>query len=90
MEGLRKWKVGDQIHHADKNGQPVVGDDGAPIIREITKVRKHGYDWKYPDLGDLTPSGEINCFRSENSNDPELFWWRLWEGERVVPRRRIC
>ena len=42
------------------------------IEREIVKVRKSGYDWRYPGVPD-------KVFASENSTDPkfELGWERL-------------
>lgn len=40
------------------------------IIREILKVRKTGYTWKYPDIDEH--------FISENSNDPFFEWgWEI-------------
>jgi len=47
------------------------------LLRQIVDVRPTGYGWKYPDLGETTPSGGENYFWSENSSDPELYWWVL-------------
>jgi hypothetical protein len=49
------------------------------LVRQIVDVRPTGYGWKYPKHGDITPSGVENYFISENSSDPELYWWVLKE-----------
>jgi hypothetical protein len=42
------------------------------VKREITEVRKTGYEWKYPDMGKVTNAGDPNSFMSENGTDPFL------------------
>lgn len=66
-----KYKVGDIIFCYDR--------DGFGVRHLITKVRKTGYTWKYPDIPDQD-------FLSENSNDP-LFQWSNWivEGNEWPP-----
>lgn len=73
----QRWQVGDQLYFQ--------GRDGGRVLIEITAVREEDYEWKYPDLGETTPSGVPNSFCSINSTDPKLFWWQRWEGTRVTP-----
>ena len=55
--------IGTQSHNKD-------------VVREIVKRRKHGYDWKYPDI----ENGQI--YMSENSSDPLLeIGWEIQKGE---------
>ncbi len=42
-----------------------------PIYKEIVKVYKRHYTWKYPDID--------KEFDSRNSNDPEFVWWELYK-----------
>jgi hypothetical protein len=50
---------------------------GWGVVREITAVRDSGYEWRYPDQGEICASGHINSFMSENSSDPFLeVGWR--------------
>lgn len=54
-------KVGDCIRSTDTE---------RIVVREILKVRKTGYQWRYPEIPEKT-------FMSENSNDPFFEWG--WE-----------
>jgi len=66
-------------------GDTIISDPtvhGTEIQREIVDVRKAGYGWKYPDLGETTPIGTENYFWSENSTDPFFdYGWRKAEGK---------
>lgn len=49
-------------------GDIIISERG--IEREIVKVCKDYYLWKYPDLA-------YGVYDSRNSNDPTLYWWKL-------------
>lgn len=63
------WKVGDVLQ----------SKRDPEVQREIVDVRPTGYSWKYPDLGETTPSGVENYWISENSSDPffEVGWTKI-------------
>lgn len=72
-----RWQPGDILVHKKH----------PDLRREIVDVRRTGYGWKYPDLGERTPAGGENYWWSENSSDPTLTWeWRLesWDDAREV------
>ena len=69
-----RFTVGDVIKLADwhvKNGED------AALRRQIVELSPTGYDWKYPEFGETTPSGHRNVFASEMSSDPALDAWVL-------------
>lgn len=67
MDERERFKVGDQIITRQFPG----------VVREITEVRPTGYEWKYPDMGEICVSVQRNSFASEWSNDEFLGWWEL-------------
>lgn len=73
---IRTLKPGDQIRYRPSG-----------TVREIVDVRRTGYGWRYPDMGQTTPSGGENYWWSENSTDPffEGLWDLVPDAERVAP-----
>jgi hypothetical protein len=65
MTKTARFAVGDIIVWG-----PPYGD--GTVRRQITEVRQTGYEWRYPDQGEVCASGHTNSFMSENSNDPFL------------------
>lgn len=63
------WKIGDVLQ----------SKRFPEVQREIVDIRPTGYGWKYPDLGETTPSGAENYWISENSSDPffEVGWTKI-------------
>jgi hypothetical protein len=55
-----------------------------PVRREILSVRPTGYDWRYPDLGEVCFTGHPNRFASDQSTDP-LFSRPEWAKEMISP-----